>query len=57
MQLFGPVGCSKYVPVGHFMGGEIIYLSFRHNFQEFYFTLHKGRSDKSYRNGQQDATV
>lgn len=45
MQLSGPVGCAKYVPVRHFVGGDIIYSSYRHNFREFYVTLHKVRSD------------
>jgi len=45
MQLFGPVGFAKYVPVRHFVGGEIIYSSYHQNFREFYITLYKVRSD------------
>ena len=40
-KLFGPVGCAKYVPVRHFVGGEITYSSYHHNFRELYITLHK----------------
>jgi hypothetical protein len=35
MQLFGPVGCAKYVPIRHFVGGDIIYSSYHNNFGNF----------------------